>query len=274
MSPLDIANTVVLIRGAGDLATGVGHRLFLTGFRVIMTEIPEPVCVRRAVSFGEAVFEKTVQVEGVEARVAQLEELARWPFKEAIPVIVDEHGRSIEGLKPLVLIDARMFKQNFDTRIDQAPIVGTLGPGFRAGQDCHFVVETNRGHQLGRVIYQGSAEPNTGQPAPVKGETIRRTLYAPRNGLFQALVEIGETVKEGATVGQIEGTPLVCEIPGTVRGILRSGLHVRKGTKITDIDPRGQASFCHTISDKSHAVAGGVLEGILTLARIMPRFSS
>ena len=262
---MNMAHTLVLIRGAGDLASGVGRRLFLAGFRVMMTEMPEPLCIRRTVSFAEAVYEHSVQVEGVEARLAPLESLSRWPFHESIPVIVDEHGRSIEILDPQVIIDARILKRNLDTSLEQAPIVGTLGPGFTAGLDCHFVVETNRGHNLGRVIYQGKAEPNTGSPAPVQGYTTQRTLYAPRNGRFEALAEIGQKVDSGTVIGRVEETPLLSQISGTLRGILRSGLRVGKGTKIADIDPRARSCFCYTISDKSNAVAGGVLEGILHL---------
>ncbi|MBI4456671.1 MAG: EF2563 family selenium-dependent molybdenum hydroxylase system protein [Acidobacteria bacterium] len=264
---MDITDTLVLVRGAGDTATAVGKRLFLAGFRVVMTELPEPLCIRRTVSFAEAVYDGKALVEGIEGRLAQFGELSRWPFEQAIPIIVDAEGNSIRALRPDVLIDARILKKNVDTRIDQAPMVGALGPGYTAGLDCHFVVETKRGHNLGRAIYQGSAEPDTGKPAPVMGYSNERTLYADQYGAFEALANIGQAVREGVVIGRIGETMLVSRVSGTVRGILRSGLKVQKGTKLADIDPRTCPEFCYTISDRSNAAAGGVLEGILALRR-------
>ena len=264
---MEPGNMLVLVRGAGDSATGVGRRLFLAGFRVVMTELPEPLCIRRTVAFAEAVYNGSARVEEVESRLARFEQLAAWPFESSVPVIIDPEGRSIETLRPDVLIDARLLKRNDGTRLDRAPIVGALGPGYIAGKDCHFVVETERGHALGRVLYSGSALPDSGKPGAVMGHTGERVVYASRDGLFHALVEIGETVSAGTPLGKIEEMLIISKISGVVRGILRSGLKIQEKTKLADVDPRGRAEFCSTVSDRSNAIAGGVLEGILSLYR-------
>ncbi|MBI3939946.1 MAG: molybdenum hydroxylase, partial [Acidobacteria bacterium] len=178
-------------------------------------------------------------------------------------------GASIAALHPDVLIDARMLKRNDGTRIDQAPLVGALGPGYTAGRDCHFVIETERGHDLGRVIYRGSARPDSGEPARFLGHSKDRTVYTTCGGIFHGRVKIGDWVGKGAVIGKIDQTAFIAGISGTVRGILRSGFQVQEKTKIADIDPRGRPEYCNTVSDRTNAIAGGVLEGILALRKII-----
>jgi len=267
MAPED-GEIVVLIRGAGDLASGVAYRLHRAGMRVVMTEVPQPTAIRRAVAFAEAVYEGQQTVEGITARLVEGVEgiEAAWQ-KGEIPVLVDPEARIREELHPDVLVDAIMAKRNTGTRITDAPIVIALGPGFTAGVDCHAVIETNRGHFLGRVILEGSAEPNTGVPGEVGGQTAKRVLRAPTDGVFHALRRIGDFVEEGEVVAQVDGEPVRSRLKGVLRGILHDGLQVRKGMKVGDVDPRGEREHCFTISDKALAIGGGVLEAILYLRR-------
>jgi len=260
----------VLIKGAGDLATGVAYRLHRAGMLVAMTEIPKPTAIRRAVAFAQAVYSGAHTVEGITARrVESLEEIFKAWERGEIPVIVDPEARIRESLKPQVLVDAIMAKRNTGTSIKDAPIVIALGPGFTAGVDCHAVIETNRGHYLGRVILEGQAQPNTGIPGEVGGESERRVLRSPADGIFHPLKEIGEFVEEGETVAEVNGMPVKARISGVLRGILYPGLEVRQGMKVGDVDPRGVREHCFTISDKSLAVAGGVLEAILYFKRLL-----
>jgi xanthine dehydrogenase accessory factor len=256
---------VVLIRGAGEMATGVAHVLHRSGFRVAMTERAHPLAVRRRVCFSEAVYEGTVRVEGLVARrVARPGEIDRaWRAGE-IPVLVDPSARVRRLLKPDVLVDAIMAKRNLGTRRGQAGLVVALGPGFVAGRDADVVVETNRGHNLGRLIYSGRAEANTGVPAPVEGVTTARVLRAPRAGVFRARASIGSRVRAGQIVGRVGGEPVRARIDGTLRGILRDGQRVSAGLKVGDVDPRGAtARYCALISDKARAIGRAVLEAIL-----------
>ncbi|MCS7285579.1 MAG: selenium-dependent molybdenum cofactor biosynthesis protein YqeB [Anaerolineae bacterium] len=256
----------VLIKGAGDLATGVAYRLHRAGMLIAMTEIPCPTAIRRAVAFAQAVYSGVHVVEGITARrVESLEEIFKAWERGEIPVIVDPETCIRESLKPHVLVDAIMAKRNTGTSINDAPIVIALGPGFTAGADCHAVIETNRGHYLGRVILKGQAQPNTGIPGEVGGETERRVLRAPADGTFRPLKEIGDFVEEGETVAEVNGVAIKARIKGVLRGILYPGLKVRQGMKVGDVDPRGVRDYCFTISDKSLSVAGGVLEAILYL---------
>jgi xanthine dehydrogenase accessory factor len=230
-----------------------------------MTELAEPLCVRRSVAFAEAVFDGHAIVEGVAAWRAEVGDIATWQFQNAIPVVLDESGKLIAALQPDVVIDARILKRRADNDINHARIVGVLGPGSRAGVDCHFVVETRRGHNLGRVIYEGEAEPDTGEPAAVLGCTYERTVYTEQPGVFEAAVRIGQLVKAGTVVGTLDGRPIHSRIAGTVRGVLRSGVTLRSRTKVADVDPRNCPQYCFTISDRSNAIAGGVLEGVFAL---------
>lgn len=260
LRPLRIA-----IRGAGDLATGVALRLWRSGFRqLVLLEREAPLAVRRLVCFSEAVREGLWRVEDVTAqRVADASEARATLVRGHIPVFVDPLAAFVGSAQPDVFIDAAMAKRNLGTSRDQAPLVIGLGPGFTAGGDCHRVVETHRGHGLGRVIASGSALPNTGVPAEVMGYTGQRVLRAPCPGSFETALSIGQTVAAGEHVGSVAGAPVLTEISGVVRGLLPRGTQVSAGLKLGDVDPRGDASRCAVVSDKALAVGGGVLEAIL-----------
>jgi xanthine dehydrogenase accessory factor len=253
-----------MIRGGGEMATGVAHRLFRAHLKVVMTEIPQPLCVRRTVSFCEALFEKEQEVEGVTARfVASPKEVSSVWDEGMIPLLIDPEGISRDPLKPSVVVDAILAKKNIGTHTGDAPLVIGLGPGFWAGRDVDVVIETNRGHDLGRVIYDGPAEPDTGVPGAISGVTAKRVLRAPRDGAFRPVKGIGAMVAEGETVAWVEDEPVTTAISGVLRGLLREGTLVQKGLKSGDVDPRGKRENCFTISDKARAIGGGVLEAIL-----------
>jgi xanthine dehydrogenase accessory factor len=256
---------VVLVKGAGEMASGISHRLTRCRFRVCMTEIPDPQAVRREVSFCEAVHDGEKTVEGLTATVANsYEEIVEAWRKNHIPIIVDPEATIKDVLNPAVLVDAILAKRNLGTRITDAPLVIGVGPGFWAGKDVHLVVETNRGHNLGRVISQGEAEENTGIPGVIAGFSIDRVLRAPRDGALQTVKHIGDMVEVGDVIGSVEGMSVQAGIRGVIRGLLRDGTRVWKGMKTGDIDPRGIKGHCYTISDKARAVGGGVLEAILS----------
>jgi xanthine dehydrogenase accessory factor len=261
---LDYPDFLVLIKGAGDLASGVAVRLFRCGFRLAMTEIPQPLMVRRTVSFGEAVYAGRAEVEGIEAIRAGDVTAAREAIASGkIPILIDPDARCIKELHPAVLIDAIMAKRNLGTRITDAPTVIALGPGFTAGVDCHAVVETNRGHSLGRVIARGCAEADTGQPGEIGGKTSERLVRAPVSGIVVAEAAIGERVTKGQVLARVGEVAVCARTSGVLRGMLRSGAEVPAGTKIGDVDPRADAAHCYQVSDKSLAIAGGVLEALL-----------
>lgn len=255
----------VCIRGGGDLASGVAWRLHQCGFKVYITEIPQPLAVRRTVAFCEAVYEGRAEVEGVAAVLAKDVQAVKSVWRNTeIPLLIDPACKSRQVVKPDVLVDAVLAKRNLGTSIKDAPLVIALGPGFTAGSDVHFVVETNRGHNLGRLLRSGCAEPNTGIPGPVMGFTADRVLRAPAAGRWQTEMRIGDTVAKGEVIGAVAGTPVKALIGGVLRGMLRPGIQVRQGLKIGDIDPRGRRQYCYTISEKAMAIAGGALEGILS----------
>lgn len=254
----------VIIKGAGDLASGVAHRLQRAGFQVVMLELPRPLVVRRSVSFASAVFEGTFEVEGVRASlVDEKYQIGECWSRGVIPLFVDPEGSLIKEMKPHVLIDAVMAKRNVGTSITDAPIVIGLGPGFTAGKDVTAVIETKRGHNIGRVIYSGTAAANTGIPGEVGGYSSERLIRASASGRFLPCKEIGEMVQKGEKVADAGGTPVIASISGLVRGMLYPGLEVQKGMKVGDIDPRGREVDWRTISDKARSVAGGVLEAVL-----------
>ncbi len=263
-----LSDYLVNLRGGGDLASGVAHRLQRAGFTVMISELPRPLCVRRAVSFAEAVYAGQVTVEGVTARLAP-DPMAGMVFSvtDHIPVVVDADGAVIRQLRPAIVVDGRMAKRNLGTRLDDAPLVIGLGPGFSAGLDCHAVVETNRGHHLGRIYWQGSAEADTAEPEAVAGFGVQRVLRAGRAGVFRARRNIGDVVRAGEVIAQIDDDPLIAQFDGALRGLLRDGLEVEAGLKVGDLDPRGSVANCFTISDKARAVGGGVLEAILAERR-------
>ena len=260
-----LAELVVLIRGAGEMASGVAHRLFRSHFKICLLEIPRPLAVRREVSFCEAVYEGEKEVEGVWSKlVPRLEEVEAVWAEGKIPLFVDPQARSTRAfLSPDVVVDATLAKRNLGTQRTDAPLVIGLGPGFTAGKDVHVVIETNRGQNLGKVIYEGGAEPDTGIPAPVLGFTVERVLRATGNGVFRPVRSIGEGVEKGAIVAWVEDQPVTAGIDGVIRGMLRGETEVKEGMKVGDIDPRGKRELCFTISEKARAIGGGVLEAIL-----------
>jgi xanthine dehydrogenase accessory factor len=258
----------VVVKGAGDLGTGVACRLHRAGMAVIMTELAQPTAIRRAVALAEAVYEREITVEGVCARFVDDIAAARLALSQgAVPVLVDPQGDITRILEPQGVVDARMAKRNLGTRLDEAPVVVGLGPGFVAGRDVHAVIETARGHNLGRVIVAGQAEPNTGVPGAVGGQSERRVVRAPAAGVFHSLKRIGDVIAEGEVVARVDGQPVTARLAGVLRGILRDGLPVHPGMKVGDVDPRGVRDYCFTISDKALAIGGSVLEAILYLSR-------
>jgi xanthine dehydrogenase accessory factor len=260
-----VSDRLVVLRGAGDLGTGVAVRLWRAGFAVVALETAHPLAVRRTVSFSEAVFEGQAQVEEVVAvRVAAPEEALALLADDIVPVLVDPRGETIERLRPDVVVDAVLAKRNTGTHAEMARLVIGLGPGFTAGEDVHAVVETNRGPDLGRVYWRGTAQPNTGRPAEVLGHAEMRVLRAPADGEVISPKDIGNTVEAGEVIATVGGRSVCAAFPGVVRGILRSGTRVRAGVKIGDVDPRLDPTLCYRVSDKSLAIAGGVLEAVMT----------
>ena len=261
---------LVLIRGAGDLASGIALRLWRSGLAVVMTDLERPTAIRRTVAFSEAVIHGAARVEDVEARRAEDVPQARALLAEGIlPVLADPDCACREALGPDALVDAILAKRNLGTRITDAPVVIGVGPGFTAGQDCHAVVETMRGHTLGRVFYQGSALPNTNIPGLIGGFAGERVLRAPADGVFRGVRSIGDRVRAGEAAGYVGDVPMCCTIDGVLRGLLADGVPVHQGMKAGDVDPRGQVENCYTASDKAIAIGGGVLEAILHLNGIL-----
>ena len=255
----------VVIRGAGDLASGVALRLWRAGMDVVLLDVEKPTAIRRTVAFSEAIVHGKQTVEDVTARLATAETAEETMAAGMIPVLVDPEGRSIPTLRPDVLVDAILAKRNLGTKICDAPVVIGVGPGFTAGVDCHAVVETMRGHTLGRVIYRGSALPNTNIPGLIGGYAGERVLRAPAEGIFCQKLEIGAVVRAGDVAGEVAGQPMRCTIDGVLRGILADGTPVFRGMKAGDVDPRCKPEYCTTASDKALAVGGGVLEAVLHL---------
>ncbi|MEN6324861.1 MAG: selenium-dependent molybdenum cofactor biosynthesis protein YqeB [Syntrophomonas sp.] len=252
----------LVIKGAGDLASGVVYRLFKSGFSIIMTELAQPMVVRRNVSFAEAVYTGAVSIEGILAVLADSEEQAMELLdKQIIPILIDPEGKLIGHLSPQVVVDATMVKNNSLTRITEAPLVVGLGPGFTAGKDVHAVIETKRGHYLGRALYEGSAIPNTGIPGEIMGYGIERLLKAPVDGIVNPCCKIGDLVTKDDIVAYVDSTPLKAALNGVVRGMLKEGIQVKANTKIGDIDPRREINY-NTISEKALAIGGGVLEAV------------
>lgn len=257
---------LILIKGAGDLATGVGLRLRLCGFDVVMTETTQPTTVRCTVAFSRAIYETTAEVEGVTARLCSgAAAITAALAAGEVAVVVDPGALAAHTLCPDAVVDAIIAKENIGTRITDAPIVVALGPGFTAGEDCHAVVETKRGHNLGRVFYSGCAAANTGVPGNIAGYTTERILRAGCSGVFVPESKIGDMVQAGQQVAIVGGVPVLAGIGGVVRGLLPAGTPVTAGMKSGDVDPRGITEYCWTVSDKARAIAGGVLEAVLHL---------
>lgn len=271
---------LIVVRGAGDLATGTIHRLKKAGFRLLVLEAEHPAAIRWQVALSEAVYAGSARVEDVEAvrmdvdlaekknRKELLEqEMERIWKKDGVPVLVDPAGLSIAALRPAVVVDAILAKKNLGTTKEMAPLVIALGPGFTAGEDVDVVIETKRGHNLGRVIRSGSAVPNTGIPGIIGGYGKERVMHAQAEGILRNAASIGDIVEARAVIAEIEtenGTvPVEASLSGLLRGLIRDGYPVTKGFKIADIDPRKEElQNCFTISDKARCIAGSVLEVI------------
>lgn len=259
----------VLVRGGGDLGSGVVLRIRRAGWDVLVTELPEPKVVRRTVSFAQAIYSQDVRVENIIARRVQTpEQIDDALADEVVPVLVDPDATIIPTFTPQVVVDARMRKLPSDLGSDVAPLIIGLGPGFVAGNDCHAVVETNRGPFLGRVYWHGTAQVDTGIPEIVGGFRGERVLRASQDGILEPLTEIGQLLRQGETVARVNDVLITAPFDGVLRGLMQGGLSVQNGEKVGDVDPRGDPRLCWLVSDKALAVAGGVLEVILTwLAR-------
>lgn len=254
----------VLIRGGGDLASGVAARLHRVGCQVLVTELPQPQVVRRLVSFAQAVFTGEVQVEEIQsALVSSLSEAQRIMDADQVAVMVDPQASALAEFQPLVLVDARMTKKAPETGLDAAPMVIGLGPGFTAGVDCHAVIETIRGHFMGRIIWEGGALADTGVPEAVLRKEGERVLRAPAAGKLDAHVDIKDHLEQGQLIAEVSGKPVKAPFQGVLRGLVYPGLEVTEGMKIGDLDPRDDERYCTLISDKSLAIGGAVLTAIM-----------
>lgn len=265
MSKISLNQLVIGLKGAGEMASAIACRLYQANFhRIYMMETSQPLAVRRKVSFSEAVHDGSKAVEEVEARrVDNVEDIHNAWDQGKIAVRVDPEWETVSKIKTHVVIDAILAKKNLGTTRDEAPLVIGLGPGFCAGDDVHLLLETNRGHNLGRIIVSGSAEPNTGVPGTIGGYSQQRVLRISAGGIFHSKCAIGDQVRSGDVLATVGAAEVRAEISGVVRGLIRSGVEVTPGLKVGDIDPRGDVRYCYTISDKGRAIAGAVLESIL-----------
>ena len=255
----------IIIKGAGEMASGVAWRLYMANFKhILMLETARPVAVRREVSYCEAVHDGSKTVEGVKAIAAgTVKDIhAAWAQGD-IAVAADPQWHLLEKIQPQVVVDAILAKKNLGTRLKDAGLVVGLGPGFEAGKDVHMVIETNRGHDLGRIITFGFAEPNTGVPGEIAGIAGERVLRSPAEGSFNTRKAIGDLVVANEVIGVVAGHKVSSKIDGVLRGLIRPETLVTRGLKIGDVDPRGQRQYCATISEKARAIAGSVLEAIL-----------
>lgn len=262
---------LIIVRGGGDLATGTIYKLYKCGFPILILEVAKPSAIRRNVAFSEAVYQGTQTVEDLTCYYAQSLAQAESLLQEGkLVVLVDPKGNSISKLKPLAVVDAILAKKNLGTHMAMAPITVALGPGFTAGVDVDAVIETKRGHNLGRVLWQGTAAPNTGIPGVIGGYGKERVIHCPAEGILRNICKITDTVTKGQEIAVVEtqngNVPILASIDGLLRGLIRDGYPVTKGFKIADIDPRMEEyQNCFTISDKARCIAGGVVEAILQL---------
>lgn len=264
----------IVVRGGGDLATGTIYKLWKSGLKVLILECQYPSSIRRKVAFSDAVYNGSQTVEDVTCHLVQnLEEAEQVVLDGCVPLMVDPEGDVIRICRPTVVVDAILAKRNLGTKKDMAPMTIALGPGFEAGKDVHYVIETKRGHRLGRIITEGCAIPNTGIPGVIAGYGKERVMHSPEEGIFHEIHHIGDEVEKGDVIGWIEHgnerVDVTASLTGILRGIIREGYPVTKGFKIADIDPRmEEKDNCDTISDKARCIAGGVLEAILYSAHM------
>jgi xanthine dehydrogenase accessory factor len=265
---------IVLIRGGGDLASGVAFRLYRSGFKVVIAELPKPLAVRRQASFSEAIYSGEVTIEGITAkRVSEIDDPLRvlqLLSKGRIPVLIDPEGKSVQSVHPSVIVDARMLKMAPEALKHTAKLYIGLGPGFIGGANCHAAIETQRGPWLGRVVWDGPTQPDSGIPESVGEKQADRVLFAPIDGTMLAVKAIGDLVKQGETVAEINGELVIAPFNGILRGLINPEVEMRKGMKIGDLDPRNDPQLCNHISDKALAIGGGVLEAILSKGELRP----
>ena len=265
-------DALVLIKGGGDLGTGVAWRLHKAGFPVAITELAQPLVVRRTVAFASAVYDGEIAVEGITAwRADSLDDARKLLDDEMIPVLIDPECRARAELQPKIFIDAVMAKRNTGTRKTDAPFVIALGPGFTPNIDCHCVIETQRGHNLGRVLWTRAAEPNTGIPGEIGGKGSERVLRAPIAGILRGQKKIGDSVTQGEIVAFVNDAPVLAPFDGVLRGLVHDGLPVAQNLKIGDVDPRAARENCFTLSDKALAIGGGALEAVLEWIKMNAR---
>jgi len=258
----------ILIRGGGDLASGVAVCLHEAGYSVVVTELEQPLVVRRAVSFAEAIYEGSCEVEGIEGqKVESFAEAMEFLSEGKIAVLVDPDCKILQSLDPLAIVDGRMLKRELPDEFGRRWKVIGLGPGFTAGVNCWVAIETNRGADLGKIFHEGSTEPDTGMPATVMGYSIERVVYAHRDGHFKSVARIGEIVEVGQNLAEIDGEPVYSQIKGIVRGMLRDGLVVQAGTKLGDVDPTCEEAACYRISDKARRVGAAVVEALTEIEK-------
>ena len=264
---------LIIVRGGGDLATGTIYKLKKSGFPVLILEVKNPSAIRRNVAFSEAIYQGQQTVEDMTCfRADSLQQAENFLQEDKLTILVDPKGEAIAKLKPVAVVDAIIAKRNLGTSKTMAPITVALGPGFVAGEDVDAVVETKRGHNLGRVIWSGSAAPNTGVPGLIGGFGKERVMHSPAQGILKNVKKITDTVMKGEVIAVIETgsdmVPVEASLDGILRGLIRDGYPVTKGFKIADIDPRSEEyENCFTISDKARCIAGGVLEAILQLKK-------
>ncbi len=262
---------IALIRGGGDLGSGIALRLHNSGFKIIITEIELPLVLRRTVAFANAIYEKEMTVEGVKSKfISELNNISSLLQAEIIPVLIDPELNVLNFISPDVLIDARMLKSFHPNKLGKKPLIIGIGPGFIAKKNCHAVIESNRGHFLGRVLWEGSAQENTGKPGKIGSIDYERVIRAPQDGLIKNGIAIGTIVKKGDIIGYIGNERIIACIDGCLRGLMHNGVYVLKGEKIGDLDPRLDPYLINFVSEKSLAIAGGVLEATTTFYRLIP----
>ena len=258
---------IIIVRGGGDIASGTINRLHNMGFRVLVLEISKPNFIRRKVCYGEAVYEGEFSLEGTVSKLAcSLEEIYSIWEEKKIPIYIDPEMKILEKLSPDVIIDGILAKKNLGMSKELAPVTIGLGPGFEAGKNVHAVIETNRGHNLGRIIYEGKAAENTGIPGIIQGYGKERVIYASAEGILKTVHDIGDVVQKDEIIAYIGTEPVKASLTGLIRGMIRGGSFVKKGLKISDIDPReDQLENCYTISDKARTISGGAVEAVFFL---------